>query len=303
MAAWFEKERKWPFCEDSDEDPDPWFSTAAEEEQDSDHENEDLDDESLPSTPCARSNLSSLATVVDPTPERDEFEKASDPRSDAVQSGSMVQVQAPPAVTTNDASFVEAPQVNMQATQKSTPTMPSNLMAFLQGAAFNPSVDKERSKLCSSPIFASPDSFQLSQQPSVNSIGQFGSFSNETVSVKQSFCRCGTTKCLKMYCACFARNTFCSAQCQCGDNCKNNKNPENTEDRMKAIKNVQLTGHATKRERAMKSFETSPHAITANICTCKKSRCTKKYCVCFAIGRACNENCKCVNCENMPGCI
>ena len=34
-------------------------------------------------------------------------------------------------------------------------------------------------------------------------------------------------------------------------------------------------------------------------CTCKKTKCIKKYCECFSSGNLCH-NCKCENCENKP---
>ena len=37
-----------------------------------------------------------------------------------------------------------------------------------------------------------------------------------------------------------------------------------------------------------------------NPCTCKKSKCLKKYCECFAAGRDCAEDCTCIDCGNTP---
>ena len=34
-------------------------------------------------------------------------------------------------------------------------------------------------------------------------------------------------------------------------------------------------------------------------CSCKKSRCLKKYCECFASNRYC-DGCFCTNCQNLP---
>ena len=33
-------------------------------------------------------------------------------------------------------------------------------------------------------------------------------------------------------------------------------------------------------------------------CTCKKSQCQKKYCLCFEKGVKCGELCNCIDCEN-----
>jgi hypothetical protein len=36
-------------------------------------------------------------------------------------------------------------------------------------------------------------------------------------------------------------------------------------------------------------------------CKCKKSKCLKMYCECFAAGLLCNEGCRCVECSNDSG--
>jgi len=33
-------------------------------------------------------------------------------------------------------------------------------------------------------------------------------------------------------------------------------------------------------------------------CTCKKSKCLKRYCECFSAGNMCNRHCRCINCSN-----
>ena len=33
-------------------------------------------------------------------------------------------------------------------------------------------------------------------------------------------------------------------------------------------------------------------------CKCKKSKCLKMYCECFAAGLLCNEGCRCLDCSN-----
>ncbi len=37
-----------------------------------------------------------------------------------------------------------------------------------------------------------------------------------------------------------------------------------------------------------------------NTCNCKKSKCLKLYCDCFAFGRTCGTDCNCQGCENLP---
>lgn len=33
-------------------------------------------------------------------------------------------------------------------------------------------------------------------------------------------------------------------------------------------------------------------------CTCKKTKCNKKYCACYATGRKCTSLCQCDECTN-----
>jgi len=34
------------------------------------------------------------------------------------------------------------------------------------------------------------------------------------------------------------------------------------------------------------------------ICNCKKTKCVKLYCDCFAVGELCGSECKCLSCSN-----
>ena len=85
-------------------------------------------------------------------------------------------------------------------------------------------------------------------------------------------CTCSKTKCLKKYCECLANNQYC-VNCNCVD-CHNTPQFQ----KEKAKENVEV--------------------IT---CTCTKSNCNKKYCECYKSGKACNGNCRCLNCQNKCG--
>jgi hypothetical protein len=108
----------------------------------------------------------------------------------------------------------------------------------------------------------------------------------------QVLCTCVKSKCLKLYCECFASGQLCNDQCKCLE-CKNREDtrlPDNRDipGNQAASKSESVPSQSTKRgERAVR-----------NQCSCRRSSCTKKYCECFNACTTCNANCRCYNCMN-----
>ncbi|XP_047973313.1 protein tesmin/TSO1-like CXC 6 isoform X2 [Salvia hispanica] len=104
---------------------------------------------------------------------------------------------------------------------------------------------------------------------------------------KQKQCRCKNSRCLKLYCECFANGVYCDG-CNCV-NCYNTKEKE-----------------AERKEAIGAVLERKPDAFygaeQSRGCNCKRTGCLKKYCECFQANIPCSDKCKCVDCRNFEGC-
>jgi hypothetical protein len=84
-------------------------------------------------------------------------------------------------------------------------------------------------------------------------------------------CYCKKSRCVRLYCECRGAGLLCQDACRC-TGCEN---------------------------RTPSTDETHPQKTKArDRCNCKKTRCLKKYCECFAGGNKCGDKCKCTGCQN-----
>ncbi|CAH8387982.1 unnamed protein product [Eruca vesicaria subsp. sativa] len=136
---------------------------------------------------------------------------------------------------------------------------------------------------------------------------QFGQAGEGESSCKR--CNCKRSKCLKLYCECFASGVYCIGPCTCID-CFNKPIHEDTV--MATRKQIESRNPLAFAPKVIKipdstievgddASKTPASARHKRGCNCKKSNCLKKYCECYQSGVGCSINCRCEGCKNAFG--
>mmetsp|Transcript_8744 Transcript_8744/g.17301 ORF Transcript_8744/g.17301 Transcript_8744/m.17301 type:complete len:910 (+) Transcript_8744:1002-3731(+) len=109
------------------------------------------------------------------------------------------------------------------------------------------------------------------------------------------FCSCRKSRCLKLYCDCFAASMTCSDCCSCQD-CRNL--PEYARERLLALESI-LRRKPYAFHVQGRTYSQTEDARTLEVgCNCRRTLCLKKYCICYSNGDYCKSSCRCLSCGN-----
>lgn len=124
----------------------------------------------------------------------------------------------------------------------------------------------------------------------INNSKEYAERNAEIGKKKQFRCNCKKSKCLKLYCECFANGEYC-VDCNCRDCSNVLGNEQEIEEVFASVKDknpVAIKLHSANEESSEAKFG----------CNCTKSNCLKKYCECFKANVKCTDLCRCRECAN-----
>ncbi|PPS13166.1 hypothetical protein GOBAR_AA07466 [Gossypium barbadense] len=123
-------------------------------------------------------------------------------------------------------------------------------------------------------------------------------------------CNCRRSRCLKLYCECFAAGIYCEDCCAC-ENCVNKPDYEDIvldirhqielRNPLAFAPPIVNPSNDSPNVTGDENLMNTPSARHKRGCKCKRSKCLKKYCECYRAKVGCSDGCHCENCDNSFG--
>ncbi|GAB4854122.1 hypothetical protein Ancab_022704 [Ancistrocladus abbreviatus] len=124
-------------------------------------------------------------------------------------------------------------------------------------------------------------------------------------------CNCKRSRCLKLYCDCFAAGLYCAESCAC-QRCLNRHEYEDAV--LEARECIESKNPLAFAPNVVQCVTNSPannvesghRAPISSLkhkkgCNCRMSMCLQKYCECYQANVGCSDDCRCEDCRNVFG--
>ncbi|XP_061376459.1 CRC domain-containing protein TSO1-like [Gastrolobium bilobum] len=177
----------------------------------------------------------------------------------------------------------------------------SESSSLIEPAALYPASAYDNRKL--SPPDAGPKEFD---EPSPSKKQKKTSITTDKNGCKR--CNCKKSKCLKLYCDCFAAGLYCTEPCSCHGCFNRHEHEDKVVETKLQIQSrnpnafaPKITAETPSNNMEDENLTTPSSARHKRGCNCKRSMCMKKYCECFQAEVGCSSGCRCEGCKNVFG--
>ena len=113
----------------------------------------------------------------------------------------------------------------------------------------------------------------------------------QSVEKPDVICNCPKSRCLKLYCNCFQAGDLCNTFCHC-------RHCLNTASELVPGGKLYYARREYKKRDPNTFVKEAKKTRERKGCSCRNSKCIKKYCICFRENKRCTEICSCVACCN-----